>query len=91
MQSKVASGKGSESALPLTGPPTRAVGQLAGVEHLADHVVDALELLLVEVEGDDRAPAPPGLVGVPAAAAAHVEDARAVAHAETVEVDGEHD
>src|SRR4029079_12760940 len=62
----------------------------AGVEHLVDHVVHALELLLIAVERHDGRAAPPRFVRVAAATAPHVEDAAAVADAQAIEVDGQH-
>ena len=67
-----------------------AQGDLVGVEHRAEDVAHFLELGLGVVERDHRRAAPPGLERVAAAAAPHVEDPRAWADAEAIEVGREH-
>ena len=54
MQSKVASGNGSASASPWVGPPMRPCGSSPASFISCDHVVHALELLLVACRGRRR-------------------------------------
>ena len=67
-----------------------ALGHLAGLLHRGEQLEHAGELVGVLVEGDHVGAAAVHLEGVPAGAAAHVEDPVAGLQAEPVEVNGQH-
>ncbi|GAA3236148.1 hypothetical protein GCM10020256_54570 [Streptomyces thermocoprophilus] len=88
--SKDSSGKGRASASPSIAVAVAPSGGLAGLLHRGEPLGDLADLLAVAVQGHDPGAAPVALEGMPAGAAAEVQDAVARGEREPGEIDGQH-